>query len=165
VLPTAAGFVALLGPLILGSLGEELGWRGFAQPRLQRRWGALPAAIVVGLIWSAWHLWPVLTPLGASETSATDVVQALVRLVATSVIYAWLYLRTKGALPVVVIAHAAHNLAIELMPTEVLGTALGSLSVAALYAAVAIGVVAVDRTPWRTRARSTVESPTVDSRS
>src|SRR5262249_28073762 len=47
--------------MIFGSLfAEELGWRGFGQPRLQRIIGALPASLVIGLVWSTWHLWYVI---------------------------------------------------------------------------------------------------------
>lgn len=47
--------VSLLG----GPLGEELGWRGFALPRLSRRMSPLAASLLVGAAWAAWHL-PVL---------------------------------------------------------------------------------------------------------
>ncbi len=42
--------------LIGGPLGEELGWRGFALDRLQKKWNALVASLVLGIIWAAWHL-------------------------------------------------------------------------------------------------------------
>ena len=145
VLPSLAAIPALLGPIIAGSLGEELGWRGFAQRRLQSRWGMLTAALVVGTLWSCWHLWPLLTPAGATSISAVDVLQTFVRLISTSVVYAWLYNRTNGSLPIVMVAHAGHNIAIDLMPSSVIGTDRGALIVAGLYLATAVTVVVADR--------------------
>lgn len=46
----------LILALITGASGEELGWRGFALPRLQARYNALISSIIVGLMWGFWHL-------------------------------------------------------------------------------------------------------------
>jgi uncharacterized protein len=39
-----------------GPLGEEPGWRGFAQPRLQERFGTARALLILGVLWTFWHL-------------------------------------------------------------------------------------------------------------
>jgi uncharacterized protein len=39
-----------------GGLAEEGGWRGFAAPLLQSKYSPLKAAIILGVLWSAWHI-------------------------------------------------------------------------------------------------------------
>lgn len=41
---------------VLGSFGEELGWRGFLQPQLQGRFGFWAGTVATGLLWGAWHI-------------------------------------------------------------------------------------------------------------
>jgi membrane protease YdiL (CAAX protease family) len=103
--------------IIFGSLlAEEPGWRGFAQPRLQMRLGALAASIVIGLLWSTWHLWYVILPGGFSNVTGTDAVATYIRLTSTAVVYAWMYNSTDGSLLIAMLAHLGHNLAASLIP-------------------------------------------------
>ena len=44
-----------------GPLGEEPGWRGFALPRMQQRFGALWGTMILGVLWTCWHLPDFLT--------------------------------------------------------------------------------------------------------
>ncbi|MBT3756420.1 MAG: CPBP family intramembrane metalloprotease [Candidatus Cloacimonetes bacterium] len=39
-----------------GGLMEEIGWRGFALPRLQMKFTPLQSSIILGIIWSLWHV-------------------------------------------------------------------------------------------------------------
>jgi membrane protease YdiL (CAAX protease family) len=140
VFPSPSGFFpgslffSVMG-LLAGSIGEEFGWRGFAQPRLQKRYGALSASLIVGLVWGTFHLW--IIPICPHCLSLKDViVTQYLRLIATAVIYAWIYNGTKGSLFLVMVAHAAHNFTVDLMP-QVGGS---PVIVAWSYVAVAIGV-------------------------
>lgn len=135
-----SALLAGLGPVLAGSLGEEIGWRGLAQRILQQRYAALTAAVIVGAIWATWHLWPVLAPGGAVHLVPADVFQTYVRLIATAVIYAWIFNSTKGSLLLVMLAHAAHNIAVTLMPPD---SPTLALIIAVAYALTACGVVAV----------------------
>jgi uncharacterized protein len=95
----------LLSTMIIVGLFEELGWRGFALPRLQRRLDALWAALVLGGLWALWHL----PELISDPTGQRPPLQFVVWILAQSVIFAWLYNSTNGSLPIVIICHAAIN--------------------------------------------------------
>lgn len=127
-----------IGPLIAGSLGEEIGWRGFAQPLLQKRLSILWASVIIGTLWATWHLWPAIAPGGLASMTFLDVVQTYVRLISTAVIYGWIYNKTRGSLLLVMLAHAGHNIAVDLFPPATEGAAL---LLAFLYLAAAIAVV------------------------
>lgn len=117
VLPSFSGPRGLAF-IIFGSLvAEEPGWRGFAQPRLQVRYGALATSVFIGLLWSTWHLWYVVLPGGLSNVGGIDAVATYIRLTSTAVIYAWMYNNTNGNLFIAMIAHFGHNLAASLIPT------------------------------------------------
>ena len=131
-----------IGAAVIPPLGEEFGWRGFAQPRLQSRLGALWASVIVGAMWSTWHLWPLAVPGGAKLFLPWDVAQTYIRLISTAVIYAWIYNSTGGSLPAVMVAHAAHNIDSGFIPgASIDPTHLGPLLGALCYAAAAIVIV------------------------
>ena len=148
--PELASFGLLVGALIAGSFGEEVGWRGLGQPRLQTRYGVLTAAVIVGILWSAWHLWPVLAPGGLGSTEASDVVLTFVRLIAMAIVYAWLYNSTGGSLLIVMLAHAGHNIAVRLVPLDAT-LQHGDPIVTLLYGLAAAIVVAVTGPRWLSR--------------
>jgi uncharacterized protein len=139
------GFAFFVGQLMAGSFGEEPGWRGFAQPRLQARHSALWASILIGVVWSSWHLWPAITPHGLSLTNATDAAATYIRLISTSIVYAWMYNSTKGSLFLVMVAHAGHNIAATLIQTPGNGVH-PHLIIALLYLGTATAVVLMTKT-------------------
>jgi len=98
--------------LLAGGALEEFGWRAFMQPRLQARWGALAAAVAVGVAWALWHL-----PLHAAGYTLADDSFLLFTsyLVGLAVVLAWLFNSTAGVLPAMVL-HAAHNMPGVLAP-------------------------------------------------
>jgi membrane protease YdiL (CAAX protease family) len=140
VLPSFSG-PGGLSFVVFGSLfAEEPGWRGFAQPRLQVRYGALGASVFVGLLWSTWHLWYALLPGGWSNVTRIDLLATYIRLTSTAVIYAWMYNTTKGSLFIAMIAHLGHNLAASVIPTSANGGEQ-HLIIALLYSVAATGVI------------------------
>ena len=104
---TVAILITLLSTIVIVGLFEEVGWRGFALPRLQRRLPALGAALALGGIWALWHL-PLLI---SDPTGQRPPFQFVLGILAQSVILAWLYNSTNASLPIVIIFHAAVNTA------------------------------------------------------
>jgi membrane protease YdiL (CAAX protease family) len=158
---TAEGGMSALaftvGAVIAGAIGEELGWRGFGQSRLQAGIGALKAAVIIGLLWSTWHLWPVAVPGGLSLFDWTDFPQTYLRLTSTAVLYAWIYNSTRGSLLIVLVAHGAFNLDSSIVQSPASDVHTIPIIVAVLHGLAALGVVLATnpRTlTWRRRAPS-----------
>src|SRR5262245_17983 len=90
-----------------GPLGEEFGWRGFALPRLLRRWRPLAAALILGAIWWAWHLPTFFIP--ALSQSQLSIPLFLVNSLALSILMTGLHLRTRGDLVLMILVHLVAN--------------------------------------------------------
>jgi membrane protease YdiL (CAAX protease family) len=113
-LPRSLDAPIVLLPLLLlilsgtDGLGEELAWRGFALPRLLARYSAVAASLVLGVIWSLWHL-PLLWTPGIDEQQlpwwllVPDVT-------AKSVLFTWVFLHTRGSVLPAVLLHGSTNL-------------------------------------------------------
>ncbi len=94
--------------LIVAGLGEELGWRGFALPRLQTNRPAFSASLIVGVIWGLWHL-PILV-VASQPLAPLFIFSATIfvlMMVGFSVLSAWIYNNTRGSLLLVILFHAA----------------------------------------------------------
>jgi membrane protease YdiL (CAAX protease family) len=133
---------ALLPLLLITSLGEEIGWRGFAQPKLQERMTPLAAAIVIGFGWAAFH-WVAL--LANAETPLAYVIVSTFQLMALSIILAILFNEGRQALILVVLAHAMYDAAsIGVAPFASTGVPLVAFALsAAVTWVVAIGMLVV----------------------
>lgn len=95
--------------------GEEIGWRGYALPRLAARLGLGPASLLLGVIWACWHL-PLFFVSGADKQSQSFPVY-LLQVTALSVAMGWLYWRTDGSLLLVMLMHAAINNTKDIVPS------------------------------------------------
>jgi uncharacterized protein len=134
-------FFFFFSTLIIVGLFEEVGWRGFALPRLQLRLDAIWAALVLGVLWALWHL----PELISDPTGQRPPVQFLLWALALSVIFSWLYNSTNGSLPIVIICHAAIDTAGRFMLPEFVGDGYQLVwwFMVALYVLVAIIVILV----------------------
>jgi uncharacterized protein len=148
----------LLAAVAGGPLLEEPGWRGLAQPTLQQRVGALPAAVVVGLMWAAWHATGYLDD-GFAQSNGGRGLPAVATFVgaaiAVSVVIAWVYNATGGSLLMAVLAHNSVNVtqatAGDVWPG--VQTEVGALAGFSLLA-ITIVVATRGRLGWRESTRS-----------
>jgi membrane protease YdiL (CAAX protease family) len=124
--------------------GEEIGWRGYALPRLSERFGLAPAGVVLGIIWASWHLPLFFFP--ESDILGQSFPLYLLQVTALSVAMAWLYWRTNGSLLLTMLMHAAVNNTKDIVPSAVPGATspfalstslVGWLTVAILWIAAA----------------------------
>lgn len=105
-------FTIVLFP-IGGPLGEEAGWRGFALPRLQRRFGVLLASLILGVLWAGWHLLNFFIPEAATWTGSFPLY--LVLAISLSFLHTWVYYRTGKSLFMVTLFHATVDGAVKYM--------------------------------------------------
>jgi uncharacterized protein len=101
--------------------GEEIGWRGYALPRLAARFGFARASILLGLIWACWHL-PLFFLPGIDKYGQSFPVWAL-GVTALSVAITWLYAHTNESLLLAMLMHSAVNQTLGIVPPAVANAA------------------------------------------
>lgn len=97
--------------LIFFGFGEEVGWRGFALPRLQSRMNALTASVVLTVFWALWHLPLFLYRPGYTSMDAVAVVGWVLSLLTGSILLTWLYNSSRGSVLVCAVFHATVDIA------------------------------------------------------
>ena len=97
----AMAFMLVLGPI------EEFGWRGVALPLLQRRYTPFASALILGLIWGAWHL-PAFF-LSGTPQSAWGFTPFLIGAVSLSVIMTPLFNASRGSILLAILFHFQTN--------------------------------------------------------
>jgi membrane protease YdiL (CAAX protease family) len=95
--------------LIVGIInGEELAWRGFALPRLQARYSALTSSLILGLLWTLFHLPLFFTVTGSSQAD-WSFTSFTISTLGMTVLYTWLFNHTRGSVLLAYLLHAAAN--------------------------------------------------------
>jgi len=111
--PISVGLVAVMigFNLILGPLGEELGWRGLLQEQLNQRIGWLEASLLIGAIWLVWHL-----PLWTIDSPHAQIALPLfaAHCMLYSVIIGAAYTMSGGSILPAILIHLTVNLAANL---------------------------------------------------
>jgi membrane protease YdiL (CAAX protease family) len=118
--------VFFLITIIGGPLGEEFGWRGFALPNLQRKWGAMVASIIIGIVWALWHLPLFFQPESLHAQIGLELLPVyVVGEIVLAIIITWVYNKTGSSLLVGgIILHNADNFwSVTLLTDETMTTA------------------------------------------
>jgi len=123
---------------------EELGWRGFALPGLQAKMGALPATLVLAVIWAVWH-WPLFVMVGTNHATMPFWFFLLFTVPLTTV-FTWVHNGSGGSVLLVMIFHGAVNATAEYLKVPMLST--NTLQV---WAVMAVVIVAVGWRKWMDR--------------
>jgi uncharacterized protein len=146
ILTTSDTAALLLMGLAYGLFGggfcEELGWTGFAVPRLRQRYGVLTTGLIVGVLWGAYHFSVIYWSSSSSGALPLAILlaQLFAWLPAYRVLMVWVYDRS-GSLLVAMLMHAVLTSGmIILTPTAISGVPL--LTWLVVLAAVLWGVVA-----------------------
>ena len=105
--------LVLLG-IFIPSIGEEPGWRGFALPRLQERYGPVWGTLVLGTLIGMYHTPGFFTPF-LGPISLSEFVMFELTAIAGAFIYTWVFNGTGGSLLIVILLHAAGNAASGLL--------------------------------------------------
>jgi uncharacterized protein len=138
---TPALLIALLFNLLIsGPLCEELGWRGFALPRLLKCCSPFKASLVLGILWGIWHL-PSFA-VSAMVQSGLSLPLFLLSAVCLSFLASWLFMNTGGSVLITVLLHYMANFC-----ASVLGVPM--LAFTGILLATVILVVGLDkRVSW-----------------
>jgi uncharacterized protein len=117
-----------LANIVFFGFGEEVGWRGFALPRLQTGpRSALVAALILSLFWAAWHLPLFSFAMGLGGMGLAAIAGWFFSIVTGSILLAWLYNSTGGSILIVAIFHGALDITIGSPAGPELANVMGAL--------------------------------------
>ena len=90
--------------LLAGPLGEEIGWRGVALPRLQQLHGPVKASLILGVLWAFWHA-PIWFSGQWSTPSVSNIAVYVFWIVAVTFIFTWVFNNTGGSVLMAILLH------------------------------------------------------------
>jgi len=124
----------------LGQAGEEIGWRGYALPRLAERIGLGGGSVILGVTWALWHL-PLFFIFPEADTHGQSFPGYLLSVTALSVAIAWLYAHTRGSLLLTMLMHSAINQTKNIVSSAVPGATNPMALSTSLLAWITIGLL------------------------
>lgn len=143
--------------MFIAPIGEEIGWRGYALPRLQERFGRIQAGVILGALWGLWHLMMYLL----AGVSTDVLIASILFLIPGSLLFSWIYNRSGGSAFMAILAHMGVHLN---NPNQVLpGTVTPFWINVVVYTLLGI-LVLFDRDAWKSQNLTHANSSRLHSR-
>lgn len=99
---------------VVSPLGEELGWRGFMMPRLQKYLSPILTSLILGVIWAGWHYWLFLIPGIFSNELPFHIF--LASCIANTLWYTWFYNKSNHSILTGILFHFSFNMTNRIIP-------------------------------------------------
>ena len=131
--------------LIVIPLGEEIGWRGYALPRLIARHGAPLATAMLSLLWALWHV-PMFI---STANTSSQVLICFGFIMVGNPLFTWLYRRAGGSLLLAVLLHFGVHL--DAMTHALPASATPVYIATAAYVVFSLALFALDRRAFEGR--------------
>jgi membrane protease YdiL (CAAX protease family) len=116
-----------LASLVCYGYGEEVGWRGFALPRLQAQMSALRASLLLTIGWALWHVPLFFFSPGLSQLDGAGIAGWLLSLALGSILLTWLFNSSGGSVAAVAAFHASLDIFITSPVAPALTSVMGAL--------------------------------------
>lgn len=111
----------IVGGLLAGYL-EEIGWTGFATPRMRSHYGGLVTGVILGMAWGAWHF--AADFLGAADTFGASwlprfLAMWIAGMTATRILMVWVYSNTESVLLIQIMHASSTGFLLYLSPSPI----------------------------------------------
>ena len=105
-----------------GAFNEEFGWRGYVIDRFQVKWNAVVSSVILGVIWSVWHI-PLFLTIGRIQHGQNFILYIMMVML-FSILFTWIYNNTNKNILAMVIFHTVINFCTVLFPIQDTATGL-----------------------------------------
>lgn len=141
LLPT----LVVLGSTLFGSIGEEIGWRGYLQPTLNKKMSLFWSSVVTAALWAPWHM-------GNFAYGIEFTIGFLLAIFGYTFFISYLIKDTKFNLLIAVLFHWFINLANSVVPMSTLTTGRFMLTIGITWAIAAVVLVLNQRKAFKKKA-------------
>lgn len=97
--------ILLIIEIVTSGLAEEPGWRGFALPRLQSRYGPLGGTLILGLLWGGWHL-PLFLTSWTMNAGGLGIGEFILAAISLAIVITWVFNHARGSVFMTILLHA-----------------------------------------------------------